>query len=194
MSNPWATSRLQYLQAGGAAATLLAGVYGFYSKFPSWVSAGLVGAALGYIAHWLIAAIFFRTIQSSPIKLTLVDTEFVPDDREKITFKRKLYVQLVNEGETSVVLGPGTTWSHRDLHVLKATELVWSVEGPNGWRNKSWGPEAGAVVLPPGKHCRTWVALPLDAKEDEVAIYTKQKRAGEITTNVSSAHSQQISV
>ncbi len=192
MSTSWVTSKVQIIQLFAAGVAIVGTCVAYYVEAPPWVGAGCAGLSVGLLIGWLCS----RPLRggSRGAALQLVQTEFVKDDRGMTTHKRKLYIYMRNAGRKAVVVGPATAWSGGELPVTTAHDLVWSQEGPKGLRNNDWGKEAAAVVLPPGKHGRTWVGLPYDAKEDDVRSCTQARRAGKLIVPTSSVNSAEISV
>ncbi|WP_321864292.1 hypothetical protein [Burkholderia cenocepacia] len=188
----WFANRGQIVQTMAAAAGLLGSIGSAYTKAPLWLTAGLIGIAIGFVAA-LLTQLGVRSTSAVPVDqaqptpqsaLVLVSHEFVADDREQIHYKRKLYLEFQNSREKALVIGPGTTWKHADLHVNTTLEHVWQVEGSKGFRNNDWSNEATAVIVPPGMRVRTWVGLPNGARKHDVDAYLSQHRAGALVTHV----------
>ncbi|QVN17103.1 hypothetical protein [Burkholderia pyrrocinia] len=185
----WFANRGQMIQTASAAMPLLGALGTGYAKSPVWLTAGLVGVAVGAGVALLAtrratAAAAAQSLPTPLSALTLMSHDFVADDREQIHYKRKLYLQFQNMGTQGLVIGPETTWKHGDMHVKTTREHVWQLEGPNGFRNEDWSAEAVAVIVPPGKRVRTWVGLPLRATKREVDAYVSEHRAGALVTQV----------
>jgi hypothetical protein len=160
---------------------------------PPWVVPAFFGIGIG-LTIGLGVQKFVKAKRPASNPLKLVGTEFTADDRVEITYKRKLYITLLNTSAGAVIVGPQTTWIDKDLHVNTVREHVWEVEGGRGWRNKDWIKEAAAVRVNPGKRLRTWVGLPIDAKKTEVDLITAEHRAGALSTSVTSVNEMRIDV
>ena len=192
MSTSRVTSKVQIIPLFAAGVAIVVACVAFYAQAPLWIGAGCGGLSIGLIIGWLCSHAWRGGTRGAALQL--VQTEFVKDDRGITTHKRKLYIYMRNAGRKAVVVGPATAWSEGELPVTTAHDLVWSQEGPRGLGNNDWGKEAAAVVLPPGKHGRTWVGLPFDAKEEEVRSCTKARRAGKLIVPTSPVHSAEIPV
>ena len=165
---------------------------------PPWIVPVLVGTSIG-IAISLGFQRFINVTRAETIPVTsqtleLIGTDFIADDRDQTTYKRKLYIIFRNASNKAVVVGPQTEWIDKDLHVSTVTEHVWQVEGGRGWRNEDWTQEAAAVRVNPGKRLRTWVGLPIDAKKTEVDHFTAEHRAGALSTSVTPVNEVRIEV
>lgn len=185
----WFSNRGQMVQVACAVVGAIAVVLTALAKAPPWVVYMVGGFTAGLVAALLVQ----RTVGSTPAPqqpekpetaLRFEKTEFVADDREQISYKRKLYVTFRNAGETPIVIGPQTKWKHKDLHVKTVQQHVWQIEGPNGFLNDDWTKEADTVVVPPGQRARTWVGLPGNANKREVDSYVLGCRAGALVTSV----------
>jgi hypothetical protein len=191
MASSWLAGKRQIVLAALAALVLIGAGAAFWLQMELWVPAALGGLGLGLI----IASLTGGSGQGRGANpLRVVDTEFVKDDRETTTHKRKLYIVLINSGKTTLVLGPGTTWTSAELEVTTPSGLVWALEGPKGWRNNDWSRELVAIALPPGKHGRTFIGLPVQVDSGAIESSTQARRAGRLTIPISAPDQIEIAL
>ncbi len=150
---------------------------------PAWLAPAAWGTVLGVVASWAIGKLLGR---EPPISnpLEFLSSDFASDDREQTTFKRKLNLIFRNKSDLEIVVGPKTEWIAGDLQVSTLPEHLWRVEGPGGWQNGDWSPEAVAVRVPPGKRLRTWVGLPNNATKVDVDRYVVEHGAGALSCSI----------
>lgn len=191
----WFSNRGQIVQVASATLTGLGVIGSLFAKAPTWLIYVLIGFTVGVLAALLVQTFSRSAPAPAPVPvpqepekpesaLRFEKAKFVADNREEISYKRKLYVTFHNVGDTPIVIGPRTTWKQDGLHVKTVNQHLWQIEGPSGYLNDDWTKEADRVVVPPGRRTRTWVGLPGDANEREVDAYVSGRRAGALVTCV----------
>jgi len=157
-----------------------------YSKFsdphtPTWLIYGSVGIAVVVALGIILES---RRQKKNENPLTLVDRDFVADERVEIEYKKKLYLTFRNDSDKTLSVGPDTVWHEGALHVRPLNAHAWRPEGPGGARNNDWGAEQYIVHVPPKRRVRTWIGLPNDAKKEVVMHTVSEQRAGTLTIPV----------